>query len=68
MLRIAANDAPVSRSAASELAQSRPLENTMRAPATTRRRWLVLVFAALGAGCSLGETRGDRERSHAGRM
>lgn len=40
----------------------------MRTSAKTRRRWLLIVLAALGAGCTLGETRGDRERSHANRM
>lgn len=40
----------------------------MRTPAKTRRHWLLLVLAALGTGCTLGETRGDRERSHANRM
>ena len=40
----------------------------MRTPAKVRRRWLLIVLAALGAGCTVGETRGDRERSHANRM
>ena len=39
----------------------------MKTPAKTRRRWLLMVLAVLSTGCTLGETRGDRERSHANR-
>ena len=68
MLLTLASDVFAFPSAADEAEQTRQSEDTSRASVKARRAWLLVVLGALSTGCSFGKNRGDRERSHAGRL